>query len=96
MGDMEAKPTAYGSSRWGAGPLVAEPLTHENDPRRARNTLGPALELIFAGAWLLLFPLWRTFGEWFTQVSSALGFVVVLLGLLMLGIAIGNLAAGRR
>ncbi len=95
MGDMEAKPTAYGSSRWPSGPVMNAPLTHE-DTRRASNTLGPALELIFAGAWLLVFPTWHSFGEVVTQVSYIVGFVVVLLGLLMLGIAIGNIAAGRR
>lgn len=58
-------------------------------------TIGPALAFLFAGIWLLVFPRFWPLPSWLAWALTAVGFASVTLGLLLLGIAIGNASARR-
>ena len=76
---------------------VSRSRTQAQPPANERqNTLGPGLGLGLGGGWFLIFSQWQPLPSWTTGIFAGAGFVLVLLGLLLFGIALGNLITWRR
>lgn len=62
----------------------------------SESTLGPGLGLGLGGGWFLVFSSWQPFPSWARWVFDGAGFVLVLLGLILCSVALGNILTKRR
>jgi hypothetical protein len=79
-------------------PRLRATRPHPQQEQRTRQSspLGGALGCLTAGIWCLLFVQWFRPGEVFGQVALGLGFVLIVLGLVLLGSAFGEWIGRKR